>query len=42
MEGHPDSFTCPITNDGELMKDPVSTRNGQTYERVAIEKWFES
>ena len=32
------SFYCPIT--GEVMTDPVSTADMQTYERVAIEDWF--
>ena len=25
----------------EIMKDPVSTRAGQTYERDEIERWLE-
>ena len=29
---------CPIT--GEMFVDPVSTMDGQTYERSAIERWF--
>ena len=29
---------CPITSD--VMRDPVMTRDGQTYERKAIEAWF--
>ena len=29
---------CPIT--GQLMKNPVITENGQTYEKEAIEEWF--
>jgi len=29
---------CPIT--GDLFVDPVMTADGQTYERVAIERWF--
>ena len=33
-----DNFMCPITH--SLMKDPVITRDGHTYEREAIEKWF--
>jgi hypothetical protein len=33
------SFLCKITE--ELMRDPVSTADGQTYEREAIEEWFE-
>ena len=34
----PDSFTCPIT--AELMADPVSTSDGFSYEREAIERWL--
>lgn len=34
----PDNLVCPITN--ELMKDPVITNGGQTYERNAIEEWM--
>lgn len=33
-----DSFICPLTK--QVMRDPVSLENGQTYEREAIEKWF--
>eukprot|EP00310_Coccolithus_braarudii_P024523 CAMPEP_0183343416 /NCGR_PEP_ID=MMETSP0164_2-20130417/9339_1 /TAXON_ID=221442 /ORGANISM="Coccolithus pelagicus ssp braarudi, Strain PLY182g" /LENGTH=376 /DNA_ID=CAMNT_0025514233 /DNA_START=19 /DNA_END=1149 /DNA_ORIENTATION=- len=36
----PDSFVCPITS--ELMADPVSTSDGFTYEREAIEQWLAS
>ncbi len=32
------SFRCPITQ--ETMKDPVIAKDGQTYERKAIEEWF--
>ena len=32
------AFYCPITQ--ELMRDPVVTADGQTYEREAIEKWL--
>jgi hypothetical protein len=32
-------FICPIT--AEVMMDPVITCDGQTYERQAIEKWFQ-
>lgn len=31
---------CPIT--GEVMLDPVITMDGYTYERAAIETWFQS
>lgn len=39
LEKH-DSFVCPLTL--ELMKDPVSTVDGHTYERKAIEEWLET
>ena len=32
--------SCPIT--GQHMKDPVSTPDGNTYEREAIEKWLQN
>jgi len=35
----PDAFLCPITQD--YIKNPVVTADGQTYERVAIERWLE-
>ena len=34
----PPSFVCPITQ--EVMRDPVATVDGQTYERSAIEHWL--
>lgn len=34
----PPEFVCPITR--ALMKDPVSTIDGQVFERAAIERWF--
>ena len=34
----PDEFICPITK--ELMTDPVTTADGHTYERSAIEETF--
>eukprot|EP00967_Tisochrysis_lutea_P146224 scaffold275694_cov27-Tisochrysis_lutea.AAC.1 len=34
----PAEFVCPITR--SLMKDPVSTIDGQVFERAAIERWF--
>ena len=34
----PEIFLCPITT--ELMRDPVSTLDGLTYERIAIETWL--
>ena len=37
-EDAPESFFCPVT--GERMRDPVSTQDGHTYERTAIEEWF--
>ncbi|XP_077220749.1 U-box domain-containing protein 44-like [Tasmannia lanceolata] len=33
-----DSFVCPLTK--QVMKDPVTLENGQSFEREAIEKWF--
>ncbi|XP_077246908.1 U-box domain-containing protein 44-like isoform X3 [Tasmannia lanceolata] len=33
-----DSFVCPLTK--QVMQDPVTIENGQSYEREAIEKWF--
>ncbi|XP_058743848.1 U-box domain-containing protein 44-like [Vicia villosa] len=33
------SFYCPITHD--VMMEPVETSSDQTFERSAIEKWFE-
>lgn len=35
----PDDFFCPITQ--ELMQDPVIAQDGHTYERSAIESWFQ-
>ena len=34
----PKSFCCSLTL--ELMRDPVSTADGHTYERAAIARWF--
>ena len=34
----PDDFFCPITT--EIMIDPVSCSDGHSYERDAIENWF--
>ncbi|CAL9044386.1 unnamed protein product [Musa banksii] len=33
-----DAFLCPLTK--EVMRNPVTIENGQTFEREAIEKWF--
>ncbi|TYI42771.1 hypothetical protein ES332_A01G122100v1 [Gossypium tomentosum] len=33
-----DAFVCPLTK--QVMRDPVTIENGQTFEREAIEKWF--
>ncbi|KAF5207478.1 Ring-type e3 ubiquitin transferase [Thalictrum thalictroides] len=33
-----DAFVCPLTK--QVMRDPVTLENGQTYEREAIEKWL--
>lgn len=35
----PHEFICSISQD--IMYDPVKTEDGHTYERKAIEKWFE-
>jgi hypothetical protein len=32
------SFQCPLTM--EVMRDPVMTADGQTYERAEIASWF--
>ncbi|KAG6506999.1 U-box domain-containing protein 44-like [Zingiber officinale] len=32
------AFLCPLTK--QVMKDPVTIENGQTFEREAIENWF--
>ena len=37
-ENVPDELKCSITT--ELMTDPVFAADGQTYERSAIEEWF--
>lgn len=34
----PPQFVCPITE--EVMRDPVTTSDGHTFERSSIEKWF--
>ena len=39
-EDAPPEFLCPITHD--IMRDPVSTADGHTYERKAIARWLES
>lgn len=31
-------FVCPLTK--QVMRDPVTIENGNTFEREAIEKWF--
>ena len=36
----PEDLCCPITC--ELMKDPVITADGTTFERCAIKEWFET
>lgn len=33
-----DAFVCPLTK--QIMCDPVTLENGQTFERESIEKWF--
>jgi hypothetical protein len=40
LEGKPlPAFFCSITR--EIMRDPVATADGQTFERAAIERWLE-
>ena len=34
----PHEYTCPIT--ATLMREPVMARDGHTYEKEAIERWF--
>jgi hypothetical protein len=34
----PDEYCCPMN--GDWMSDPVVTPHGESYERVAIEKWI--
>lgn len=33
-----EAFVCPLTK--QVMVDPVSLETGQTYEKIAIERWF--
>ncbi|KAJ0668627.1 putative U box domain, Zinc finger, RING/FYVE/PHD-type [Helianthus annuus] len=33
-----DAFICPLSK--QIMKDPVTLENGQTFEGEAIDKWF--
>ncbi|KAJ9186323.1 hypothetical protein P3X46_001907 [Hevea brasiliensis] len=33
-----DAFVCPLTK--QVMRDPVTLENGQTFDREAIERWF--
>ena len=40
LNGPPKDYVCPITL--ELMLDPVVAADGYTYERKAIEEWFEN
>ena len=40
MEKIPESFVCPLTM--EIFTDPVVCCDGHTYERSAIEAWFQS
>lgn len=35
----PHEFCCPITLD--IMEDPVSMLDGRSYERAAIQKWYD-
>lgn len=34
-----EAFICPLTK--QVMQNPVTLENGQTFEREAIEKWFD-
>lgn len=34
----PDEFICPIST--MIMRDPVTTRTGRTYDRASLENWF--
>lgn len=34
-----EAFVCPLTK--QVMQDPATLENGQTYERVAIERWIQ-
>ena len=34
----PADYLCSITQ--EIMRDPVTTTDGETYERESIERWF--
>ena len=36
----PNDYLCPITL--QLMENPAITTDGNSYERVAIIKWFET
>jgi hypothetical protein len=38
-EDAPEDFFCSVS--AELMRDPVTTCDGHTYERSAIERWFQ-
>lgn len=38
IEPQYDAFVCPLTK--QIMRDPVTLENGNTFEREAIEKWF--
>jgi len=40
MSKIPANFLCPLTK--ELMLDPVFAEDGHSYEREALEKWFQS
>ena len=39
MNSVPEEYLCPITH--HIMTDPVTTEDGHTYDRKAIENWFQ-
>lgn len=39
-QGIPIHLICPITHD--IMQDPVIASDGHTYDRPAIQQWFQS
>ena len=39
-QNYPKEWYCPITH--ELLRVPVQAKDGFTYEKEAIEKWFQT